>query len=381
LPKEKDLEIINKQISDLVPYVNNPKQHPEKQIDKIASSIKEFGFKVPMLITEDNEIIAGHGRYEASKKLGLSSVPCIVASDLSEAEVKAFRLADNRVSESSWDEELLGTELETLDEDFSFDLELTGFDETEISNYLDINKEVEEDSLSDVYDPENFSIDSRVQKGEVWELGRHRLMCGDATKEKDIDKLMDGEEADMVFTDPPYGIEDIGWVESLLTYSCDNSHVFVLGNEKLVTRISYNYLDLFSRLYAVDLRQGKLINTNSPMTRVDYVTELNKGENKFNNLNDGFTTLIECSKSRKSDVENNLIKHHKKPKLPSEFVKHFSERKDIVLDLFGGSGSTLISCEKLGRRCFLLEKNLKHCELILRRYEENTGNEVTKLSS
>lgn len=139
-----DLEIKHKELSDLVPYVNNPKNHPQEQVDKIASSIKEFGFKVPMLITEEDEIIAGHGRYKASKKLGLDSVPCIVASDLSEAEVKAFRLADNRVAESGWDEELLGTELEALDSDFDFDLDLTGFDEIEIEDIWTETQDLDE---------------------------------------------------------------------------------------------------------------------------------------------------------------------------------------------------------------------------------------------
>ena len=190
-------------IDKLYPYTNNPKEHPPEQINKIASSIKNFGFTVPIIIDHQNEIIAGHGRYKAAQKLELDKIPCIIRDDLNEAQVKALRLADNKVTESEWNEELLALELEDLDLQ-DFDLELTGFENEEIEELFDSELESEEDNFNLEDELDNDNIVSK--SGDIIKLGKHRLMCGDSTSEADVNTLMNGEKADMVFTDPPYNV-------------------------------------------------------------------------------------------------------------------------------------------------------------------------------
>lgn len=196
----RDLKIVFKKVEDLIPYINNPR-HNDEAVDKVASSIKNFGFKVPIVIDKDNEIITGHTRLRASKKLGLEEVPCIVADDLTDGQIKAFRIADNKVAEfSDWDMELLDSELKELEDlDLDFDMDDFGFE------FEDLDAEdVQED---------DFDIDAELEKepiskpGEIYQLGEHRLMCGDSTSEEDIQKLMGGDiQADLLVTDPPYNV-------------------------------------------------------------------------------------------------------------------------------------------------------------------------------
>ncbi len=191
-------------IDKLIPYINNPKKHPEDQVNKIASSIRNYGFTVPVVIDEYNEIIAGHGRYEAARKLGLKKVPCIVREDLNDAQIKALRIADNKVAESDWDYEMLSLELEDLQLK-GFDLTLTGFEDDELEGILEWE---DDDITEDDFDVEEALEDINVitEPGDIWLLGRHRLLCGDSTRSKDIERLMDGNVADMIFTDPPYNV-------------------------------------------------------------------------------------------------------------------------------------------------------------------------------
>ena len=189
------MKIIDFKTEELIPYVNNPRNNDEA-VDFVASSIKEFGFKQPIVIDKDKVIVAGHTRLKAAKKLGLETVPCIMADDLTEQQVKAFRLADNKVSEfATWDMDKLMIELEALDD---IDMSEYGFEELE-KEADEFLEQVEEDEL-----PEE--IEARSKIGQIWQLGEHRLMCGDSTKPDDVDKLMGNETADMVFTDPPYGV-------------------------------------------------------------------------------------------------------------------------------------------------------------------------------
>ena len=197
------MEIIYKKVQDLIPYVNNSRTHSEEQVNQICASINEFGFTNPLLIDEKDSIIAGHGRLLASKKLGMEEVPCIVLEGLTEAQKKAYIIADNKMAlNAGWDEELLKIELENLKE-LDFDLELTGFNVDELDDILGIEQEQEivEDEVPDV--PE----EPKAKLGDIYQLGSHFLMCGDSTKEEDVAKLMNGVKADMVFTDPPYGMK------------------------------------------------------------------------------------------------------------------------------------------------------------------------------
>src|SRR5690606_36643601 len=190
------LKIEYMDIEKLIPYINNPRIN-DNAVDAVAASIKEFGFKNPILIDKENVIIAGHTRLKAAKKLGLEEVPVIRVEDLTEQQIKAFRIADNKTAEfAEWDFELLKIELEGLDDEF------TGFDMKELKNLFPDDTEVIEDDFEEEPPEEPIS-----KRGDIWLLGRHRLMCGDATKKEDVERLMDGKKADMVFTDPPYGMK------------------------------------------------------------------------------------------------------------------------------------------------------------------------------
>ncbi len=196
------MEIIKKKINKLIGYINNARTHDENQIKQIASSIKEFGFNNPILIDSDGGIIAGHGRVQAAQLLNISEVPTIELPHLSEAQKKAYILADNRMAlNAGWDTELLKLELTNLDE-LNFDLSLIGFDDEEIAEFLkeDLEPQSDEDAVPEI--PE-IPIS---KEGDVWILGNHRVMCGDSTSIDAVEKLMDGNKADMVFTDPPYGM-------------------------------------------------------------------------------------------------------------------------------------------------------------------------------
>lgn len=197
------MNIIIKKTSELIPYVNNPRKISDIAVTKVASSIKEFGFKVPIIIGSDNVIVTGHTRLMAAIKIGMEEVPCIIADDLSEAQIKAFRIADNRVSEESeWDLELLNIELDGLT-DLELDLGILGFNEKELSKIMSHGDIVEDD-----YDGE-VPYDNISKRGDIWKLGRHRLMCGDSMT-SDVDLLMDGKKANVVHTDPPYGVRYTG---------------------------------------------------------------------------------------------------------------------------------------------------------------------------
>ena len=201
------MEIVNKKVIDLIPYINNSRTHNEEQVKQICASINEFGFTNPLLIDEKDNIIAGHGRLLASKKLNMEEVPCIVLSGLTEAQKKAYIIADNKLAlNAGWDDELLKLELENLKE-LDFDISLTGFNIDELDDVLEEEKEVEEDDF-EVEVPE----EPKSKLGDIYQLGNHRLMCGDSTKIEDVEKLMNGVKADMVFTDPPYGVSYTGGV-------------------------------------------------------------------------------------------------------------------------------------------------------------------------
>src|SRR5574344_948343 len=195
------MEIVNKKVIDLIPYINNSRTHNEEQVKQICASINEFGFTNPLLIDEKDNIIAGHGRLLASKKLNMEEVPCIVLSGLIEAQKKAYIIADNKLAlNAGWDDELLKLELENLKE-LDFDISLTGFNIDELDDVLGEEKEVEEDDF-DCTPPE----EPKAKLGDIYQLGNHRLMCGDSTIAEDVEKFMNGERADLVVTDPPYNV-------------------------------------------------------------------------------------------------------------------------------------------------------------------------------
>ena len=212
------MEIVLRKTDELIPYINNPRNN-KNAVDKVASSIKEFGFKVPVIIDRENVIVTGHTRLLAAQKLGIAEIPCILADDLTPAQIKAFRIADNKVSEfSEWDEEMLKTEFEELGE-LDFDLSLTGFGDDEIGTLLGLDeKSAAKEDDYDVVLPE----EPKAKSGDIYQLGRHRLMCGDSTKPENVEQLMDGRKADLFLTDPPYNVDYEGKTKDSLKIQNDS---------------------------------------------------------------------------------------------------------------------------------------------------------------
>lgn len=204
-------------------------------------------------------------------------------------------------------------------------------------------------------------------------------MCGDSTKREDVALLLEGKQADMVFTDPPYDLED-NYSTIIFKNAKANAEIFIMTNERKLAHIIVKYDKYFRRLFAVDFKVAHLINSNAPMTQVDFIGHFRKEPpTTFNNLNDHFTTLIESPKTTKTQEHNFNHKHCKNITLPSEFIKHFSNEKENVLDLFGGSGSTMIACEQLNRNCYMMELDQEYCQVIINRWEEFTGEKAEKI--
>ena len=391
MKKNDDLKIIYKEIDELIPYINNPRNNTNA-VNAVASSIKNFGFKNPIVIGEDNEIINGHTRMLAAKKLGLTKVPCILADDLNDEEKKAFRLADNKTSElAEWDFDLLDIELKELDKmDFDFDMSDFGFEELE---------ELEDiEAVEDDYNPDEEII-YKTKAGDVWLLGNHRLMCGDSTKQSDVDKLMNGIKADLLLTDPPYNINYQGCTSDKLTIKNDSMEdeefrrflvdTFMCANNVMNPGASFYIWHGESEGYNFrgatkdigwQIRQCIIWNKNQMiMGRQDYQW---KHEPCLYGWTEG------GSHSWYSDRKQTTVLNFDKPlrngehptmkpvELFAYLIENSSEKGDAVLDLFGGSGTTLIACEQLGRNAFIMELDEKYCDVIINRWEQLTGREA-----
>lgn len=376
----------------LVPYANNARTHSQEQILKLRSSLREFGFINPVIVDRDLTIIAGHGRVMAAKAEGIKEVPCVFVDHLTEAQKKAYILADNRMAlDAGWDEELLRVELQEL-EGLNFDLGLTGFDEKELADFFaDEKAEVEDD----VYDlTEALEKASFVERGDVWVVGRHRLVCGDATNEADVNLLMDGKKANLILTDPPYGV------------SFTSSSGLKIQNDSLKNEEFYNFL----------LAAFKNMVAHAEPGAAGYVFHADTEGLNFRNafINAGFHLAGCCiwvkdslvlgrsdyqwqhepvlygflkngKHSWYSDRKQTTIWNFKKPKrnenhptskpldLLSYPLKNSTQENAIVVDTFGGSGSTLMACELSNRICYTMELDEKYASVILRRYVENTN--------
>lgn len=366
---------------DLIPYARNTRTHSDEQVNQIVSSIKEFGFTNPVLVDQDNMIIAGHGRVMAANKLKLDKVPTICLKHLTEAQKKAYIIADNRLAlNAGWDEDMLKVELEELN-DLEFDISLLGFEDNEIESLLSEPTEglTDEDAVPDL--PE----EPTTKLGDLWILGEHRLLCGDSTSIDDVDKLMDGNKADMVFTDPPYNV----------AFNGRSGKFDVIKNDKLSNDEFVDFIDGFlSTLEVINantyyiccnwafygLLQLKL-KPKACIVWAKNVFGLGKGyrhQHEFI-LFDG---LVDPSITNESDLWNiakdsNYQHPTQKPvELPERAIKNSSKKKNIVLDLFLGSGSTLIAAEKTNRKCYGMELDPKYCDVIIQRWEEFTGNKA-----
>lgn len=495
------MEIVYKKVNDLIPYINNSRTHSEEQINQIVASINEFGFTNPLLIDEKDNIIAGHGRLLASKKLKMEEVPCIVLSGLTEAQKKAYIIADNKMAlNAGWNEELLKLELENLKE-LDFDLKLTGFDIDELDDIFQVEEEqkIVEDDF-DIEPPE----EPKAKLGDIYQLGNHRLMCGDSTSEEDVALLMNGVKADMVFTDPPYGMkkENSGvandnlnyddllefnkkWIPITFNNLKDNGSWYCWGTDEPLMDIYSNILKPMARENKVTFRnlitwdkgngQGQLssefkmypiadekclfvqvgiqcltlnadqyweeyepirkylynerikcswdiptmktIAGHSDKSRDHWTSksqwnlptedvyikfqtwakehnikaftkqyeELKKQYEElrayFDNTHDNMNNVWHFSKT--SGEERESAGGHATPKpiaLCSRAIKSSSRENEIVLDVFGGSGSTLIACEQNNRSAYLMELEPQWVDVIIQRWENFTGKKAIKLN-
>lgn len=376
-------------VASLVPYARNSRTHSQQQVDKIAASIREFGFLNPIIVDGENGIIAGHGRVMAAQKLGLADLPVIEASHLTEAQRRAYVIADNRLAlDAGWDNDLLKIELQDLDAQ-GFDLNLTGFSVDEIANFLTEPTEglTDEDAV-----PEVPAVPVTVE-GDVWVLGRHRLMCGDSTSIDAVDRLLNGASIDLVHTDPPYGIsESAAKRVSRETNSLAKSNSHLPEFNDATTDAAR---DAFALCEGMGIKRQVWWGANYyahalPETANWFVWD-KRVEEKQKDVNSDCE--LAWVKSKWSSVRifrhlwKGLIKESEKgqarvhptqkPVALVEWVIDYYRDVKTVLDLFGGSGSTLIGCEKKGCEAFLMELEPYYCDVIVKRWQDFTGQEAT----
>jgi site-specific DNA-methyltransferase (adenine-specific) len=390
-------EIVHKSIADLIPYANNARTHSDEQVAQIAASIKEFGFTNPILLDGTNGIIAGHGRLMAARKLSLDTVPCIQLSHLSDKQRKAYILADNRLAmNSGWDTQLLTLELKSLDDE-GFDLEMLGFDADELANLLEpeqVEGLTDEDAVPEL--PET----PVTVEGDVWLMGKHRLLCGDSTSMDDLAKLCEDQAVDMWLTDPPYNVAYEGGTKEKLTIKNDE-----MGNDefRIFLRDAYTAANSVMKPGAVfyiwhadlegynfrgaakdagwKVRQCLIWKKSSlVMGRQDYhwkhepcLYGWKEGAGHLWAADRKQTTILEFDKPTRNGEHPTM-----KPVALFEYqMLNNTKGGDQVLDSFGGSGTTLIAAEKNGRIARLMELDPKYCDVIVKRWQEFTGKEAT----
>ena len=376
-------------VDELIPYANNARTHSKEQINKIRSSLREFGFVNPVLIDKDKNIIAGHGRCEAAKAEGIKEVPCVMVEHLTEAQKKAYIIADNKLAlEAGWDDELLAVELENL-KDLNFDVELTGFNAAEIdelfSNIHD--KEVTDD---------DFDVDAALEEesiskqGDIWLLGRHRLICGDSTKAETFEKLMDGKKANLVVTDPPYGVSYDGSQGTIKNDNLQDEEFYKFLLDAFTNMESHMANDASIYVFHADTKGHifrkafqdagfylsgvcQWVKQSLVLGRSPYQWKhepclfgwKKKGKHKWY-AGRAETTVWNFDKPSKSKLHSTM----KPVPLIAYPIKNSSLTNSIVLEPFGGSGSTLIACEQTDRVCFAVELEERFVDVIVKRYIE-----------
>ena len=394
---EKSTQYYLADIKDLIPYARNARTHSDEQVAQIAASIKEFGFLSPIIISKDNTILCGHGRFYAAQKLGLEKVPCIKEEYLTETQKRAYILADNKLSlNAGWDNEMLAVELSELQNE-DFDLGLTGFDEKELADLFD-------NGSTDGVEDDDYDLDAALNKaafvkhGDVWTVGRHKLMCGDATSEEDVNTLMGDKKANLIVTDPPYNV------------AFESSDGLSIKNDKMENNKFYEFLLAAFKNMASHLEKGGAayvfhadteglnfrkafidagfhlsgcciwVKNSLVLGRSDYQWQhepvlygfLQNGKHYWSkNAGRSQTTIWNFDKPKKN-------KNHPTSKpldLLAYPIGNSSQENAIVIDTFGGSGSTLMTCEQTNRTCYMMELDEKYASVILRRYVEDTGNE------
>lgn len=363
-------------ISSIRPYDKNAKKHPEKQVKQVADSIREFGFNQPIVVDKRGVIIVGHGRYEAAKLLGLTEVPTIEV-DLTEEQAKAYRLADNKLNESEWDMGLVIEELKGLSAEM---LDLTGFDSDLI---------IETDEKDDVIPEDAPSV---AKLGDLWALGRHRLLCGDSTEKEAVERLVGGNKADMVFTDPPYGMDLDTNYEQLSNNNFgvkSKNYSKVIGDDKQFNMKDFEWIDCKEQFWwGADWYKESV-----PEGGSWFVWDKRVDENLDNMYGSAFELCWSKQRHQRliirhkfsgffgsADAKERMHPTQKAIGVCSWFIEKYSKKEQLVLDLFGGSGSTLIASEQTNRICYMMELDPKYCDVIIKRWEDYTGKKAEKLN-
>jgi len=379
-------------IQELVPYINNARTHSAAQITKLRSSLREFGFVNPIIVDRDYSVIAGHGRLIAAKEEGFSEVPCVFVDYLTEAQKKAYIIADNRYAEDAgWDEELLRLEIESL-QGMEFNVELLGFDPAELNKLLTNDDDIQED---------DFDVDAELQKpaltksGDVWLMGNHRLICGDSTKPETYKALMDGKKANLVVTDPPYNVNYEGSAgkikndnmgnEAFYTFLFDafknmeevmaqdaSIYVFHADTEGLNFRKAFSDAGFYLSGTCIWKKQSLVLGRSPYQWQHEPVLFGWKKKGKHIWYSDRKqSTIWEFDKPKKNGEHPTM----KPIALIANPITNSSMTGCIVLDPFGGSGSTLIACEQTDRICHIIELDEKFCDVIVKRYIEQVGSD------
>lgn len=389
---EKEMQYYLADVSELIPYVRNARTHSEAQVSQIAASIREFGFLSPILVAEDNTILAGHGRLAAALKLGLKKVPCVKENHLTETQKRAYIIADNKLSlNAGWDNELLAVELSEL-EGADFNLDLLGFDEAELSSIFDADKDVNDD---------DFDVEKELEEpcfsktGDIWTLGKHRIICGDATKLETYKTLLENTKVNLVVTDPPYNVNYEGSAGKIKNDNMENDkfyqflfnsfvnmeqamaddasiYVFHADTEGLNFRKAFQDAGFYLSGCCI-WKKPSLVLGRSPYQwqhEPCLYGWKKKGKHKWY-AGRKETSVWEFEKSKKNADHPTM----KPIALLAYPIKNSSMTNSLVLDPFAGSGSTLIACEQTGRICYAIELDEKYCDVIVKRYIEQVGND------
>ena len=413
------MKIIDLKIDSLKEYKNNPR-HNDAAVEAVAESIRQFGFKVPIVVDKDFVIVAGHTRLKAANVLDMKSVPCVIADDLTEEQLKAYRLADNKTAElAEWDFEKLHEELKALN---AFDMDIFGFDT--LPDIMEEMNEPSETPIEELIDDETIT-----KEGDVWRLGNHRLLCGDRTDKATIEKLMNGEKADLLLTDPPYNV------------AVENSAGMTIQNDNMGDTAFYEFLFSAFSVANTAMKEGagfyiwhgeseglnfrkacKAVGWNLKQCIIWVKSQITIGRQDYQwkhepclcgwkgggshyfiknrkqatvideDVNLEFMTADELRKMIADIMEQSSILREDKPLKNSDHptmkpiplikkqVKNSTRKNGIVLDIFGGSGTTLLACEELSRICYMLELDPKYCDVIIKRWETLTGEKAVKIN-
>ena len=375
------MKVANRNLAELTPYAGNAKKHDSTQIANVAESIRQFGFVQPIVIDRDGVIVIGHCRASAAEKLGMKEVPCVCVDDLTPEQVNALRIVDNKSNESEWDFDILPDELAEIDlSDFDFDFGIED-DEEETEIVEDEAPEVDEDA------------EPIAKLGDIWQLGRHRLMCGSSLEQADIDKLLDGAKCELTFTDPPYQLETQGGgilkkansmkqikqngvdtfepsmliLQSETNIYCHNKPLIKKYIELAEANNQPYDLCFYKKLCTVPNYKGHM------MTDCEYIAIIGKQD-----PNKGLPkeTYSKCYIGKKD--HDNELSYSKPVELCAKYIQLYGKKN--ILDLFGGSGSTLIACEQLDRTCYMMELDEKYCDVIIKRWEKFTGEKAVLLN-